>query len=182
MNRGSSFVMTSTLGIAVVLLVGGPHRTHRASADVAQETDGAFCDGEFQADLDAGNGKEPHIQSGRWTTSGDRALFIAGYQRKYGQIAAGRPGRLGPRDAAELAGYRDGMLDGERHHNLRQVFRVNQTEKYLHAGQGFSGTNAVSESYQRDYRQGYANGYQVGYYSAAKKEESSIENGELDSL
>jgi hypothetical protein len=171
MNRGSSFVMTSTLGIAFGLLVGGPPRAPRAAVDVAREMDGAFCDGEFQAELDAVNGKKPRIQSSRWITNGDRALFIAGYQQQYRQFAMDRPGRLAPLTAAELAGYRDGKLDGERHHNLMQAFQVNQTENYLNAGQD-SGANAVSESYQRDYRLGYANGYQVGYYPEAIKEES----------
>jgi hypothetical protein len=181
MNRGSSFVMTSTLGIAVVLLMGAPPRNQRATEDAAKQTDGAFCDGVFQAQLDAESGKEPRIQSGRWSTNGDRALFIAGYQHEYRQFATDRPGRLRPLDAAELAGYRDGILDGERHHNLMQAFRVSQTEKYLNAGQD-AGANAVSETYQRDYRLGYANGSQVGYYSEASKEESSIASGKLGSM
>lgn len=162
MNRGSSFVMTSTLGIAVFLLVGAPSRNQRTTEDAAEQTDGAFCDGEFQAELDAQSGKEARIQSSRWITSGDRALFIAGYQHEYRRLATDQPGKL--ERPAELAGYRDGMLDGERHHNLMQAFRVSQTEKYLNAGQD-SGANSVSENYQRDYRRGYANGYQVGYYS-----------------
>jgi len=168
--------MTSTLGIAVVLLMGAPPRMPRTAVDVARETDGAFCDGEFQAELDAENGKDPRIQSGRWIASGDRALFIAGYQHEYRQFAADRPRRLSLLGAAELAGYRDGRLDGERQRRAMQAFRVNQTEKYLNAGQSSSEANALSKSYQRDYRLGYANGYQVGYYSEAEKEESSSGN------
>lgn len=176
MNRGSSFVMTSTLGIAVVLLMQGAPRTPRTAVDAARETDGAFCDGEFQAELDAENSKEPRIQSGRWILNGDRALFIAGYQQAYRQFAADRPERLGSLDAAGLAGYRDGMLDGERHRKAMQPFRMNKTEKYLNAGQDSLEANAVSKSYKRDYRLGYANGYQVGYYSEAEKEELSSGN------
>jgi len=181
MNRGSSFVMTSTLGIAVVLLLGGSPRTPRTGV-VARETDGAFCDGKFQAKLDAANGNGPRIRSGRWATNRDRALFIAGYQQEYRQLAEGRPGGLGPEDAAASAGYRDGILDGARQYNLMQAFRVNQTEKYLKAGQDSSGANTVSESYQRDYRLGYANGYQVGYYSEARKEELGGENDRFGHL
>ena len=182
MNRGSSFVMTSTLGIAVVLLMGGPLRAPRTAVDAARETDGAFCDGEFQAELDAENGKEPRLQSSRWGTNEDRALFIAGYQQQYRQFAADRPGRLGPLDAAQLAGYRDGMLDGKRQREAMQSFRMKQAEKYVHAGQDSSGANAVSESYERDYRLGYANGYQVGYYSEKEKEELSSGNDKFGDM
>lgn len=168
--------MTSTLGIAVVLLMGGPLRTPRAAADVARETDGAFCDGEFQADLDAENGKEPRIQSGRWITNGDRALFIAGYQEEYRQFAMGRPGRPGLQDAAKSAGYRDGILDGVKQRKAMQLFRVNQTEKFLNAGQDSSEANSVSDSYKREYRRWYATGYQIGYYSETQKEELRSEN------
>lgn len=168
--------MTSTLGIAGVLVMGGAPRTPRTAVGVAREMDGAFCDGEFLAKLDADSGKEPRIQSGRWITSGDRALFIAGYQQGHGQFAAHRPGRMGPVDTAELAGYRDGMLDGEKQRNAMEPFRMNRTEKYLNAGQDPLEANAVSESYKHDYRLGYANGYQVGYYSEAEKGELSSGN------
>ncbi len=81
-------------------------------------------------------------------------------------------------DAAS-AGSPVPMLDGEGQRKAMQAFRVNQTEKYLNAGQGSAGANAVSESYQRNYRLGYANGYQVGYYPEAKKEELSGGNDRL---
>jgi hypothetical protein len=170
MNRGLSFVMTSTLGIAVGLLMGEAPRMARTAVDAARR-DAAFYDGEFQAKVDADNGRKPRIQSGRWMTDGDRALFIAGYEQAYRHLAADRPGSLGPLDAAELAGYRDGMRDGERQRKAMQAFRVQRTEMFMNAGQEASEANAVSESYKRDYRRGYANGYQVGYYSAAEKEE-----------
>jgi len=174
--------MTSTLGIAGVLAIGGAPRTPRTAVDVARETDGAFCDGEFLAELDAESGKEPRIQSGRWITNGDRALFIAGYQQKHRHFAADRPGRMGPVDTAELSGYRDGMLDGEKQRNAMQPFRMNRAEKYLNAGQNSLELNVVSESYKHDYRLGYANGYQVGYYSEAEKGELSSGNGKFGNM
>jgi hypothetical protein len=79
MNRGLSFVMTSTLGMAVGFLMGQTPRKAGAEVEAARSIDAAFYDGEFQAQLDAENGRKPHIQSGRWITDGDRVLFIAAY-------------------------------------------------------------------------------------------------------
>jgi hypothetical protein len=171
MNRGLSYVMTSTLGIVVGLLAGEAPRMPRTAVNSARETDAAFCDGEFEAKLDVDNGRKPRIQSERWMRDGDRALFIAGYQQAYRQLAANRPERIKPLNAAELAGYRDGMRDGERQRKAMQPSRVTRTELFLNAGQVSTKAEVVSESYKRDYRLGYANGYQVGYYSKAEKEE-----------
>jgi len=179
MNRGLSFVMTSTLGMAVGFLMGQTPRKAGAEVEAARSIDAAFYDGEFQAQLDAENGRKPHIQSGRWITDGDRVLFIAGYQQAYRRFAADRPGVLDQLAAAEAAGYRDGVLDGELHRKAMQPFRMKQTEKYLDAGGVSWEASTVSESYKRDYRLAYANGYQVGYYSKAQAEDLGTANNKL---
>jgi hypothetical protein len=171
MNKGLSYVMTSTLGIAVGLLAGEVPWMPRTAVGVARETDAAFCDGEFQAKLDVDSARKPRIQSERWVRDEDRALFIAGYQQAYRQLTSDRPERMELLNAAELAGYRDGMRDGEKQRKAMQPSRVTRTQMFLNAGQVASEVEAVSESYKRDYRLGYANGYQVGYYSKVHKEE-----------
>lgn len=169
MKRQSSYVLASTLGIAIILLIGGPRwsRTIRAT----RNTEAAFRDGLFQSRLDAQNGRKPHITSGRWNTDRDRALFITGYQQGYREFSESHPGKLTEPNAAELAGFRDGMLDGARDRRASQPFQVTKKDNYRNADSAHLEVNSDPARYKEDYRQAYSNGYQLGYYSQSGQEE-----------
>jgi hypothetical protein len=48
-----------------------------------ESTDGAFRDGLYLGKLNARDGNEQHIATGRWSTGKNRASFIDGYHRAY---------------------------------------------------------------------------------------------------
>jgi hypothetical protein len=50
-----------------------------------QSIDGAFRDGLYLGKLNARDGNEQHIASGRWSTGKDRDSFIDGYHRAYAE-------------------------------------------------------------------------------------------------
>jgi hypothetical protein len=155
MSRQSSFTLTSTLGVAILLVVGGLFHGPRATApDAWPRVDAAFRDGLFQAKLDVQGGRKARIASGRWSSDQDRASFIAGYQQTYRQLAGAAAVKLAAPTAIELAGYRDGKLDGTRDRQAAQPFQGNKSEIYRKADQ--------------HYRESYTNGYQEGYYSGTK--------------
>jgi hypothetical protein len=52
-----------------------------------QSIDGAFRDGLYLGKLNARDGNEQHIASGRWSTGKDRASFIDGYHRAYAETS-----------------------------------------------------------------------------------------------
>lgn len=131
------------------------YRASRCSADIKQ-ADAAYRDGFYQAKIDVAKGRKPHLSSGRWSTDQDRASYIAGYQQTYRELIA-RATKATEPSAAELAGYRDGLLDGARHRKAAQPFQVNKTDNFRNAG--YAEVNA--------YRDAYSNGYQQGYYSPA---------------
>jgi hypothetical protein len=137
------------LGVVGYRGPGGPADTRQADA--------AYRDGSFQAKIDIANGRKPHLASGRWGTDQDRASFIAGYQQTYRQLADSRPIKVAEPSAAELAGFRDGLLDGARHRKAAQPFQVNKTDNFRNVGY------AEVEAY----RGAYSNGYQQGYYTPA---------------
>jgi len=165
MNRASSFLATSTLGIAVLFLIQAPPRWTKDSVTVQRELDAAFRDGQFQAELDVRTGRKPHIASGRWNSDRDRALFAEGYKQGYRSFTAGYLGRVAGPEPAAVTGYQDGLLDGTSQREAMKPFAVNRTRKYLNAGVESAQSTLVSESYKRDYRLAYTNGYQTGYYS-----------------
>ena len=169
MKKQSSYVLASTLGIAIILLIGGPRwsRTIRPT----RNTEAAFRDGLFQARLDSQKARKPDITSGRWNTDRDRALFIAGYQQGYREFSESHPGKLMEPNAAELAGFQDGILDGARDRRTSQPFQVNKMDNYRNAGSAHLEVNSDPERYKEDYRQAYCNGYQLGYYSQPGQEE-----------
>jgi hypothetical protein len=137
------------LGIVGYRGPGGPSDTRQADA--------AYRDGSFQAKIDIANGRKPHLASGRWGTDQDRASFIAGYQQTYRQLAGARATKLAEPTAAELAGYRDGLVDGARQRKAAQPFQLNKTDNFRNVG--YAEVNA--------YRGAYSNGYQQGYYLPA---------------
>jgi hypothetical protein len=132
------------------------YRSPGGAADTRQ-ADAAYRDGSFQAKIDIANGRKPHLASGRWSSDQDRASFIAGYQQTYRQLADSRAIKPAEPTAAELAGFRDGLLDGARHRKAAQPFQVNKTDNFRNVG--YAEVAA--------YRGAYSNGYQQGYYILA---------------
>jgi hypothetical protein len=123
----------------------------------ARQADAAYRDGSFQAKIDIANARKPHIASGRWSTDQDRAAFIAGYEQTYRELAGNRATKLAEPTAAELAGFRDGLLDGARQRKAAQPFQLNKTDNFRNVG--YAEVSA--------YRGAYSNGYQQGYYLPA---------------
>jgi hypothetical protein len=155
MKRQSSFVLVSTLGVAIIVLVGAlRHWPQTVTPDAARHANAAFRDGLFQARLDVQNGRKARIASGRWSTDQDRASFVAGYEQTYRELSDARSAKPAAPTATELAGYRDGKLDGTRDRKTAQLFQMNKTENYRKADQ--------------DYRAAYSTGYQVAYYAGTE--------------
>jgi hypothetical protein len=92
MKRTPFFVVGLMLVIAIVGGVVSAHGPRTANGNASQNKEGAFRDGLFLARLDVQNGRAPHLATGRWSTSSDRALFVAGYQQGYGEFAEANTG------------------------------------------------------------------------------------------
>jgi hypothetical protein len=168
MATQSPYVLT--MGIAIGLLVGiSVPRSQVRVAEAAPIVDAAFRDGVFQAKLDLQNARKPHLMAGRWNSNADRALFIAGYKQVYNEPAAAS-GKLARPNAAELAGYGDGISDGAVHRAAAQQFQGDKTSNFRKGGQipEITAPSALS-----DYRLAYMNGYQLGYYAQEKSPEWS---------
>lgn len=171
MKRKPLYVVAAAAGLAVVLLIGVSFRGPQTSSrDARLITDAAFRDGLFQAKLDVQNGRKPHFTSGRWGSNADRALYIAGYQQGYREFAERHPGKAIEPDAAEVAGFWDGMLDGAGNRLASLPFQVDRSDKYRNAGQALLQASTDPEKYKQYYRRGYSNGYQQGYYSSGPEE------------
>jgi hypothetical protein len=168
-----SLVVALCVSFASGMLVeGSAHKLKLVASGGSQEVDAAFRDGVYQAELDVQKGRRPRLLVGRWSTERDRALYIAGYQKGYGEFSGTSTGEVNEISVAELAatGYRDGMLDGARHRSTSQPFQAEQTANYRDAGMAYLDAEADSEFYKRYYREGYFNGYQHGYYTQGKLE------------
>lgn len=169
MRRQSLVLLAASLCVGLGLGAASS-RGWRDGSNVKQG-DAAYRDGAYQAQIDIESGRKAHLSSGRWSTDQDRASFIAGYQKNYRALAEKRLGKVEP-TAAELAGYRDGMLDGVRHRRAAQPFQVSKTDNYRKAGASAE-SNMNSEAYRRCYRDAYSNGYQEGYYLPQESAELS---------
>jgi hypothetical protein len=134
-------------------------------ASNAKQADAAYRDGSFQAKIDVERARKPHFSSGRWNTDQDRASFIAGYEQTYRELAETRSPKLVEPTVPELAGFRDGILDGARDRRAAQPFQVSRTDNYRKADREYPEMNADPEKYRQYYRDAYSNGYQEGYYS-----------------
>jgi hypothetical protein len=163
-----TLTIAGTLGVAAMTMTGvaahsGPDRT-RATI----HADAAFRDGVYLGKLDAETGRRPHLTSGRWSSSLDRASFIAGYQSTYvqrGRVDAASE-QLNPEHTAELAGFQDGMADGTLHRQQSLPFQLVKTENYRRAN-GYSDNAGDPDNYRRFYRDAYTTGYQQAYYGVA---------------
>jgi hypothetical protein len=141
-------------------------RTPQATSPSAnQNVDAAFRDGVYQASLDVENARKPHLGSGRWSANADRAMFIAGYEQAYQDAARTSEGKAPQADAAEVAGYLDGMADGATDGGSSHAFRCDRTANYLSARQAFAQSSEDGAKFQQEYRNAYVNGYQQGYYA-----------------
>jgi hypothetical protein len=154
------------LGLAIGMFARTPDATSRnASRNTSQMVDAAFRDGTYLAKLDAQNGRKPRLMSGRWNSNADRAMFIVGYEQTYQEAAGAGQGKSPKADAAEVAGYLDGMADGAADGASSHVFRSERTSNYLNARQESAPAGADAAKFREDYRVAYANGYQQGYYA-----------------
>lgn len=160
----SPFALTT--GLAAGLVIGLFARSPQtASRHTNQMLDAAFRDGMFQASLDVGSGRKPHLASGRWNTNADRVTFIVGYEQAYQEAAGTRNGKSPKADAAEVAGYLDGMADGASDGASSRSFRSEKTSSYLTARQDSLPSGTDVARFQQEYRDAYMNGYQQGYYT-----------------
>jgi hypothetical protein len=132
--------------------------------------DAATRDGAFLAKLDVESGRKPRLAIGRWSTNGDRALFIDGYEAGYQQaIAARSQGRL-KADAAERTAYQQGVADGTADQAASLPFRPEKTNSsYLKLTKTSSQRDGDIEKYREEDRFAYLNGYEQGYYAQEKK-------------
>ena len=155
MKKRSLLALVAVLSVGVGLMARSSHIVRKASN--IKQADAAYQDGAYLAKIDVEHGRKAHFSSGRWSTDQDRASFIAGYQHSYKKLMEASKLEL---SVSELAGYRDGVMDGARHRRAAQPFQVSKTENYRKAG-GFQATTGLD---QQDYRAAYSNGYQEGYY------------------
>jgi len=164
MNKRSLVVLVLVLCVGVGV-VEVSRRGSQSGAD-SKQADAAYRDGSFQAKIDIESGRKPHFSSGRWSTDQDRASFIVGYEQTYRELAEARSGKIVEPTAAELAGFRDGVLDGARDRLAAQPFQANKTDNYRKADRGYAEMNTDPDKYRQYYRDAYSNGYQEGYYSS----------------
>jgi hypothetical protein len=121
-------------------------------------TDAAFRDGLYQAQLDVRQKRHAHITSGRWSTTQDRVSFVAGYEQGYTQTLHAARSQQETLDAAQLAGYADGISDGVHDRKAAVRFQPGKSDRVRVTAPTFGSASDA-------YRQGYTNGYQQGYYS-----------------
>lgn len=181
MKRLSLYVFATALvlGLAASVFTGAvTGRLQSASAQLDRATNAAFRDGLYVGKLDAVQGKRPHLGSGRWANEADRRNYIDGYQRGFNEVArsAGPDNQL---HLAEMAGYRDGVLDGTADRNAGKRFQLSKNDNYRTATRGVAEREPEKERSRRAYRQGYANGYQQAYYG--KKSLDGRSAGDLSS-
>lgn len=145
--------LAATLGSAALLFAGVADSHSGNVSAVHQATNAAYRDGMYLAKMNIRRGRKPHLVTGRWSTSVDRASFVAGYQHTYVQQA------VPATTSAEWSGYRDGLMDGSRQRRSDQPFHVEKTQNYRTAG-SFSDRMET-----KGYRIAYINGYQQAYYA-----------------
>jgi hypothetical protein len=162
--------MTLTMGFAVGLLVGFTMHSPRTAANAVSEAmDAATRDGAFLAKLDVESGRKPRLSIGRWSTNGDRALFIDGYQTGYQQAIAARSQGRPKADATECAAYRQGVADGAADLAASLPFRPEKTNRsYLKLADTSLQHDGNVEKFREEDRFAYLNGYEQGYYSQQK--------------
>lgn len=82
-------ILSFTAAIAIAIGTGAAlsknvsANTVPAAAAIQQGTDAAFRDGLFLGERDAKQGRLHHVSAGRWSSTNDRAQFVAGYEAAY---------------------------------------------------------------------------------------------------
>jgi len=94
MNTIVGFVLAlalclGTVAFGAAMAYNSHHALREYTVDAQMATDGAFRDGYFVGKLTAERGLVPHPPIGRWSNAKDRASFVAGYRRGYGEVPAG---------------------------------------------------------------------------------------------
>jgi len=160
-----TLAVAGTLGAATMTITGVAAHSGSDSTRRTIHADAAFRDGVYLGKLDAATGRKPHLTSGRWSSSLDRASFIAGYRSSYPHRGSGDAAKqqLGTTHTAELAGFQDGMADGSLHRQQSQPFQLVKTENYRSAS-GYSDGPGNQDNYRQSYRDAYTTGYQQAYY------------------
>lgn len=90
MDKLLTFALTiaACLGTTALLATSGRSARQDQTADAHLATDGAFRDGLYVGKLAAESGRPLRPQIGRWWNEADRASFVAGYSRGYGEVQA----------------------------------------------------------------------------------------------
>lgn len=79
------------LGLATVGLASRANRPRPlTSAEAAQETNAAYCDGLYLGKLDAQEGRKVRPSVARWNSEEDRTSFTVGYEKGYREALAQR--------------------------------------------------------------------------------------------
>lgn len=81
-------VLALFAGAAAMLPNDRPNPLPVTETDASRDASAAFRDGLYLGKLAARQGNPMLMASGRWSTSGDRALFAVGYQRGYQESLA----------------------------------------------------------------------------------------------
>ena len=82
-----ALVLAVCLGTTALLANNG-RTPQQQSANAQMASDGAFRDGLYMGRLAAESGRAMRPQIGRWSSERDRASFVAGYRRGYGDSIA----------------------------------------------------------------------------------------------
>ena len=161
MKRLSAYLLTIVAAGAVTVIFApvAHHRPQVVAGNVNNQTDAAFRDGLFLARLDADNGRNPHLMSGRWSTDADRRLFVAAYLQAYREMRGDlTPEQLESSRPAAKRGYRDGLADGLQQHEELGAFQAAATENYRRGDRGYSASSGDLNQYKQDYREAYCKG------------------------
>lgn len=90
MNKLFTYGLAMVLGLGTTALLATNGRAARQiqSADAQMAVDGAFRDGLYVGRLAAADGRALLPPVGRWSSERDRASFVAGYRRGYGDAGS----------------------------------------------------------------------------------------------
>jgi hypothetical protein len=165
MKRLSTYLLTFVATAAAIFAPGALHRSYVGAGNVNNQTNAAFRDGLFLARLDAEHGRKPHLMSGRWSSDGDRRLFVAAYLQAYREMRGdAAPEQMESSPPSAKRGYRDGLADGLQQRYESRSFQPTGTENYRRADRGYSDNSGDLNQYKQAYREAYCNGYQLAFY------------------
>lgn len=90
MSKLLTYVLAIVVSLGTTAMLANSKRTTNSDLSVGAslDSDGAFRDGLYLGQLDAGGGQPARAAVGRWSTDQDRATFLAGYRRGYNESLA----------------------------------------------------------------------------------------------